>query len=269
MKDLIEFGGKISKKKEIASGLIGAIVLIILWQLITTINGGIISPKILPSPVNVLKSIPDLVEIGLFKEMWYTISLNLTGYVYAIIIAIPAGFLIGIYPLPRALFRKYIEAIRYLPLPATSGIFIAALGLGFDMKASFLAFGILIYILPVVTQRVLELQDPTNEKDNIYIQTGKTIGMTNWQQFRYIYWPYVMGKVYSDIRSLVAISYTYVTIAESLNKEGGIGAMISTLGRQSRTPEIYALLFIIILIGICQDYGCKKLEPVLFPYKRK
>lgn len=78
-----------------------------------------------------------------------------------------------------------------------------------------------------------------------------------------------MEKTYDDIRSLVAISYTYVVIAESLNKVGGIGAMISTFTRQSRMPEIYALLFVIVLIGILQDYLFKIFKPILFPYTKK
>lgn len=269
MKKLFSFGGTISKRATILTGVIGGLVLLVLWYLLT-MSGNIISPKILPNPVDVLKCIPGLItENNLFGNMWYTVRLNLLGYVYALVIAIPMGFMIGIYPLMRSMFQKPFEAIRFLPLPATSGIFIAALGLGFNMKAWFLAVGILIYVLPVVTQRVLDLQNPANEKDNVYLQTAKTLGMTKWQMFRYVYWPYVIEKVYDDIRSLVAISYTYVTIAECLNKEGGIGACISTLTRQSRIPEVYCLLFTIIVIGILQDQIFKVMKPVLFPHTKK
>lgn len=148
-----------------------------------------------------------------------------------------------------------------------SGIFIAAIGIGFDMKASFLAFGIIIYILPVVVQRVSELQNPANDKDYVYLQTISTLGATNWQKFRYVYFPYVMQRVSTDVINLTAISYTYIVIAETLNKEGGIGALINIMSRQSRTAEVYALLFLIIAIGILQDVLLKKLDVVLFPSK--
>ncbi len=267
MKELLKFGGTISKRKSMVTGIIGAIVLLFLWWAITSF--GMISPKILPNPVNVIKALPKLIaERNLFGNIWYTVRLNLLGYVYALVIAIPLGFIIGIYPLPRAMFQKPFEAIRFLPLPVTSGIFVTMFGLGFGMKASFLAFGILIYILPVVTQRVLDLQNPTNVKDNVYLQTATTMGMTNAQKFRYVYWPYVMEKIYGDIRSLVAISYTYVTIAENINKEGGIGATINTLSRQSDMSSVYCLLFIIILIGILQDWVFKLMDPVIFKHHK-
>ena len=87
--------------------------------------------------------------------------------------------------------------------------------------------------------------------------------------FRYVYWPYVMERVYNDIRNLTAVSYTYVTIAENINKEGGVGALIGVFSRQSRIPEVYALLFIIVIIGIIQDSLFRIMDPILFKHHGK
>ena len=267
--NLLQFGGEIPSRKSKIIGMIGAMVLLLLWYL-ATYSGNFISPGILPSPKRVITSFPELLKnYNLIGNMFYTVKLNWVGYFKAIVIGLPLGFIIGCFPICRALFQKYLEAFRYLPLPTVSGIFIAIFGLEFGMKSWFLGFGILIFLLPSIVQKILDLQNPSNIKDYVYVQTGKTLGMTDWQMFRYIYIPYVMEKTYDDIRSLVAISYTYVVIAESLNKVGGIGAMISTFTRQSRMPEIYALLFVIVLIGILQDYLFKIFKPILFPYTKK
>ncbi len=265
---MFKFGGSLSKTENIVIGLIGAVILVLIWYAVT--STGRIAGRILPNPVDVLHKFPVLVrDHNLMHNIGYTVSLNLTGYIIGLAVAIPLGFIISIFPVMDALFRKYFEAIRYLPLPAASGIFIAIFGLGFGMKAKFLAFGIIIFTLPALMQKITDLQNPANEKDYTYIESAKTLGMTSWQMFRYVYWPYVMDKLYQDIRSLVAISYTYVVISECFNKEGGIGAAISTFSRQSRTPEIYALLIIIICIGILQDQAFKLMEPVIFPYRKK
>lgn len=263
--ELFKFGGTATKKEELVTGIVGAIILLFLWWLVTA--AGIVSPKILPNPIDMLASIgPLFTESDLIPNIGYTIGLNLLGYLYALLIAIPLGFCIGIYPWLRCFFQKIIEAMRFIPMPVTTGLFIAAFGLSFNMKSWFLAVCILIYILPAVAEAVINLQNPLNAKDNVYLQTAKTIGMNNWQMFRYVYWPYVMQHIYGNIRSLTAISYSYVTIAESLNKVGGVGAMISVFSRQSRIPEVYALLFTIIIIGVIQDFIMKKLEPKFFPY---
>lgn len=266
MNELFKMGGNIGKKLDSTIFFIGLAILVIVWYMVTSL--GLISSRILPNPVDVIVSYKTMFfECELFKNAWYSIKLNLLGYFYALMIAIPLGFIIGIYPIGKSLFNKIFDAFRFIPLPATSGIFIAMFGLAYSMKASFLAFGILIYILPVVIQRVSELQNPANANDYVFLQTAKSIGMTNWQKFRYTYFPYVMGKVWTDVINLTAISWTYITIVEILNKDGGIGSLISTLTRQSRTPEVYALIFLIVIIGILQDMIFKGLDKLIFPYK--
>lgn len=267
IKKLFTFGGSLNTKEHTIAGVIGGICLFALWWLVTALE--LIPTKIFPNPLDVLASFPTLLgKSDLIGNMFFTVELNLLGYLVALLVAIPLGFLIGIYPAGQAMFQKPLEASRFIPLPAITGIFVAGLGLGFDMKATFMAVSILIYILPTLVQNVANLQDPANQKDNVYLQTAKTLGMGKWQMFKYVYWPYTMSRSYGSIRELTAISYTYVTIAEGINRVGGLGAMINIFTRQSRMPEVYALLFVIIMIGILQDTLLKKLEPILFPFKK-
>lgn len=246
--------------------LIGLVLLMLIWYLITYFQ--VLPSKILPKPVDVITSIPVMFkENDLLGNMWYSISLNFSSYFYAIIISLPLGLMIALVPINRIVFGKYIDSLRFLPIPALSGIFIAILGLGFNMKVSFLAFSLIIYILPAVANKVYDLQNPANDKDYVYLQTIKTLGASSWQKIRYVYFPYVTSKISSEIINLTGVSWSYVVIAELLNKDGGIGALINTMSRQSRTAEMYALLFLIIFIGVCQDIILRKADTVLFPYK--
>lgn len=266
-KNLFKFGCNISQKTSTIVSVIGFIMILVLWHVLTTTE--VINRKILPPPIDTVNAFVDLFITSTqgWKDLFYSIKLNLTAYVYALGISIPLGFIIGLFPLPKALFQRYTDALRFLPIPCVSGIFIACMGLGFTMKASFLAFGIILFILPSVVNHISNLQNPTNVNDYVYLSTIKTIGANNWQKFKEVYFPYTMGKVYSEIVNLTSITWTYLVISECLNKEGGIGASISTFARQSNTPAIYASLLVIILTGMLQDYSCKKLEKVLFPYK--
>jgi len=267
IKELFKMGGSVDKLTSTIIALIGLVILLAVWYLLT-MTGEIIPSKILPNPLAVIKSYGELfTDYDLAGNTWYSVQLNILGYVTAIVLALPLGFLIGMFPIARSLFSQYIDAIRFLPLTAITGIFIAWFGIGFDMKVYFLSFGILIYLLPIMVQRISELQNPSNSKDYVYLQTIQTLGATNWQKFRHVYFPYVTEKISEDIRVITAISWTYIIVAELLNKEGGIGAMIYTLGRQSRTPEVFALLFLIILIGFLQDRIFKYLDILLFPSK--
>ena len=216
---------------------------------------------LLPTPLRVLQAIPELVERDdLVGNALFSIRLNLLGYVVAVLVALPVGFALGLVPLLRGLFARIFDAYRFIPLTAVTGIFIMWLGLGSDMKVAFLAFGIVVYLIPVVVQRI-------NEVDDVYLNTVFTLGATSWQTVRTVYAPYVLSRVIDDVRVLTAISWTYITIVEMLNRGGGIGELIWTAKRQSRIDKAFAILIIIVAIGIVQDRLFAWLDRLLFPHK--
>ncbi|MEM7368567.1 MAG: ABC transporter permease subunit [Bacteroidota bacterium] len=216
---------------------------------------------IFPPPLKVLKSFKelhfeDLLIVNSLKSIW----LNLLGYVFAIAVSIPLGFLLGLIPFFRGLFGRIFDALRFVPLTAVTGIFVMWLGLGSEMKVAFLAFGILVYLVPVVVQRIDEVEE-------VYLKTVFTLGATNWQKIRSVYFPSVISRLSDDIRVLTAISWTYITIAEMLNRSGGIGELIWIARRQSRIDKAFAVLIVIVLIGILQDRLFLGLDRLLFPHK--
>ncbi len=216
---------------------------------------------ILPTPLQVVQAFPNLIqEEGLIPNTLLSIWRNLQGYFWAVLICIPLGFVIGLYPLFRGLFGKQVDALRYLPLTALVGLFITWFGIEERMKIAFLAFGIIVYLLPVVIQRIFEVED-------VYLKTTFTLGATDWQTIKTVYLPSVMSKLIDDIRVLTAISWTYIIIAELLNKDGGIGALIYTAGRRGQVPDVFAILLVIILIGFLQDRIFVYLDKRLFPHK--
>lgn len=271
IKKLFKFGGdsNFGRIKNTIVSVIGFGLIIMLWHFISAYE--IIPQKILPDPFNVLKSIPSLIkDYNMLGNLWFTVKLNLMCYVYAIVLSLPIGFLIALYPIGNILFGQYINYCRYLPLPAITAIFVAIWGLTFGMKMWFLTFAIMLYIVPTIVNKINDLQNPNNVKDNVYLQTISTLGATNWQKLRYVYFPYVTSSIANDIINLTAISYTYVVIAEMIYKDStinGIGALINTMIRQSYMAEAFALLFLIIVIGALQDFIFTKIAKKLFPYK--
>ena len=216
---------------------------------------------VLPPPPAVLKSYPELFTEDNFPvEALRSIWLNVQGYFWAISISLLLGFIIGLYPLFRGLFSKQTNALRYLPLTALTGVFILWFGIEDEMKIAFLAFGIIVYLLPVVVQRIDEVED-------VYLKTVFTLSATDWQTIRSVYIPAVMSKLMDDIRVLTAISWTYIIIAELLNRAGGIGSLIFIKARQGQLEKVFAILFIIILIGFFQDRVFMFIDRRLFPHK--
>ena len=274
IKGLFKFGGdsNFGKLTPVISA-IGILILIFLWWLEARLE--IIPTKILPGPFDVIGSLGRLVgENHLFGNIWFSVKMNLSAYVWAILISLPLGIIVTVFPALNLAIGRYISAIRFLPLPACVAIFIAISGLTYTTKLSFLVVALIIYIVPEVDNRVANLQNPSNDKDFVYLQTMRTMGASNFQIFRYVYWPYITSGVSGSIRSLLALSWSYVTISELIYKDGtinGIGALINTSIRQSDMAAAWACLFIVILIGVIQDILFKEGEKLLFPhmYNRK
>lgn len=255
-----------STSKKLLLNLLGLTVIICIWQIISSYE--IIPSRILPSPLSVIVSFKTLfIENNLINNGWYSIKLNLISYIYAIAISLPLGFIIALIPFNRIVFGTYVNTLRYLPIPALTGIFVAIFGITLGMKVSFLTFSLIIYILPSIANKIYDLQNPANDKDNVLLQTGLTMGMNNWQLLRYVYFPYVTSKVSDEIINLTGVSWSYIVICELLDRTQGLGGLISVMSRQSRTAEVFAILFLIIMIGIAQDFLFRKLDVLLFPFK--
>jgi NitT/TauT family transport system permease protein len=219
----------------------------------------------LPTPLQTIQAIPKLLntperEDNLAYSALHSVWLNLQGYFWAILIALPLGFMIGLMPVVRAMFSKPIDASRYLPLSALTGLFMLWFGLGDMMKVAFLGFGILVYMIPVVVQRI-------NEVDAPHLQTVYTLGASRWQTIRKVYLPSVLSKFIDDLRVLTAISWTYIIIAEILNRKGGLGSLIYIKSRKGETDGVFAILIVIILIGLLQDRIFAYLDKRFFPHK--
>ncbi len=216
---------------------------------------------LLPTPLSVVKSFSSLInQDKLIPNALKSIWLNIQGYVWAVLIAIPIGFIIALFPLFRGLFSRQVDAMRFLPLTALTGLFIIWFGIQDEMKVAFLAFGIIVYLLPVVVQRIYEVSD-------VYTKTVFTLGATNWHTIRTVYIPSVMTQLMDDIRVLTAISWTYIIIAELVNRAGGIGSLIYIKSRQGQVPKVFAILIVIIIIGLLQDMLFVYISKRLFPHK--
>ncbi len=296
---MFKLRGSLNRTQELVLGFIGLIIFIVLWWLAaeyfsiqkpiiegynsdisnTTIGLNVDSlaridsiayanatefekvHPLIPPPLKVFHSFAPLINKddllpNLQKSIWW----NLQGYIWAILIAIPLGFIIGLYPVFRGLFSKQVDAMRYIPLTILTGIFITWFGIYDKMKVAFLAFGIIVYLLPVVVQRINEVKD-------VYLKTVFTIGATDWQTIRSVYIPSVMSKLMDDIRVLTAISWTYIIIAELVNRQGGIGSLAYIKARQGQIEKVFAILIIIIAIGFLQDRIFAFLDKNLFPHK--
>ncbi len=252
--------------------IIGGIIFIAVWWLVTIVWN--LPRSVLPTPLDVVKAFPVLFlgheESVSFKDallnnvLWHigsSIYINTMSYIEAILIAVPIGFLIGLFGPIRAMWERLITALRYLPITAFISVIITWFGIAHLSMVQFLTLGLLVYLLPAVVQRIDEIEQ-------IYIDTAKTCGATRWQRITTVFWPLVVGRLSDDGKNLVPITWTYIIIAEGFNlNKGGLGALIGTYSRASRYDFVFALVILILIIGFCQDKIWTMVDRKVLPWK--
>jgi len=253
--------GSLPKKTRIIVEIVGAVIVLILWSAITDLFN-LFPTSILPSPLKVLISLKELhFDNALIRNALYSIKLNIYGLAEAVVFALPLGMIIGLIPTLRCISERYITIVRFLPLTALIGLFVAWFGIETNMKVQFLAFSIFLYLLPAVIEKV-------DNVENVYVQTARTLGASNWQTIKTIFMPAVISRSFDSIRVLAALSWTYIVVAEMANATGGgIGALTYICARQSRIDKVFAILIIILIIGYIQDVILLFLDRLFFPYK--
>lgn len=288
---MFKLRGEVKPNQTLLFSLLGFLLLLFVWFLLTRGETPIVQTGILPKPFSTCdtiminrtyenefgQAITETVEkkdhsvicaygemfssSDFFKNLCLSLGFNFGGYIIALLWSIPVAFIIGLFPVFRATFEPQVNAIRFIPLTAITSIFIAAFSINASLKINFLAFGIMIYLIPIIIQRIDEVKD-------VYLKTVYTIGASKWQTIRSVYLPSVLSRLSDDIRVLTAISWTYIIVAEGIGDQGGLGSMIYKTGqRMGRPDRTFAILIIFILIGIIQDKLFLYLDKKFFPFK--
>ncbi|MBK8699865.1 MAG: ABC transporter permease subunit [Saprospiraceae bacterium] len=259
---LFELRGEIKSRYFILLLVSGLLFILLVWLVLTSGETPLVPSGILPHPLKVVMAYADLWNNNeLLRNITTSYALNLGGYVKALLWSLPLGFLVGLIPLFRGSFQHIVNALRYLPLTAVTSLFIVWFGIYTEMKMNFLAFGIFLYLLPTIIQRIDEVED-------VYLTTVYTLGASKWQTFRTVYFPAVLAKLSDDIRVLTAISWTYIIVIENIGSEGGLGFLLhGPSARQGRVDKMFALLILIMIIGVVQDRVFLYLDKKFFPHK--
>lgn len=238
----------------------GFTVLVLTWMAVAAF---IDNKALCPSPIDVWRAFPALLkgqnvpitefqrpfsmEASILWHALYSFLLNVASYAVAIGIAVPVGFAIGLWGPIRAAVERELAGFRYLPITAFVGVFVAWFGISHSVKVAFLSSGLLVYLIPQVVQRI-------DEVEAVYHDTAKTCGATRWQRIRTVFWPLVAARLSDDCRNLVAITWTYLIVAEGFNLgQGGLGAHAIARGRAWQLDYVFAIVVIIAAIGWASD----------------
>jgi len=218
---------------------------VLLWWLVTTF--GNIDPKFLPSPAKVLEAFGRLWGTReLLKDTVASLWRVGVGFLFAAILSIPVGVLMGSFPSIRALLEPLFGLMRYMPAPAFIPVLILDLGIGEEPKVTLIFIGVFFF-------NSLMVMDTVKFVPKDLIEATYMLGGNRWEALTQVILPHVLPGILDACRINLAAAWQLVIVSELIAATEGLGRRISVAGRFLKTDEIFVGLIVIGVIGLAFD----------------
>ncbi len=250
----------VSKTQKIVSAVGIWLFFFGVWLLAT--ETGAVNQLLVPAPQKVLSALYELfVERGFVLDVGISIGRVVTAFLGAALLAIPLGVMMGTFPAMEAIFNPFVSAWRYLPAPSFIPVLLMWFGTGEAPKLALLFLGVVFFLTTLV-------MDHTKTVRSELIETALTLGARRGVVVRSVILPAVLPNIVVSMRQMLAVTWTYLVIAEIVASTTGIGAMMMRARRFLHTDEILAGIVVIGALGLTFDYLFARLHRLLFPYLR-
>jgi ABC-type nitrate/sulfonate/bicarbonate transport system permease component len=249
-------------RRLVGVGAIGVVVL--LWWLATTgfrSEDRLISPIILPSPAEVIRSFPSLLnDRALLQSIAATLKRVLIGFGLAASVGVPLGIVAGSWRVVEAAGAPLALFGRNLPVAALIPLTILWFGIDETQKVMFIFIACVPFIYSDAVAAVANVPDR-------YIETAKTLGASSIQIVRKVLVPLALPDIYNSLRHLFGLAFGYIMLAELINAQHGLGFLLMTSQRRGLSEHIILILLIIGLLAYAIDRLLFWFERGLFPYR--
>lgn len=257
----LEFKQPVSTRNKVLLGIAAWLLFLLGWHLAAT-SGSEANP-LFPSPVSVSDALWDLfAERGFHSDVLASLQRILISFGLAVLIAVPLGILMGAFPVIEAFFSPLVSAFRYLPAPAFIPLLLMWLGTGDTQKIALLMLGVIWFLVTLICDTVK--QTPVD-----FIETSRTLGGSRRSILWTVVVPSSLPGIVDTCRQMLAVSWTYLVIAEIVAATDGIGAMMMRARRFVHVDDIMAGILIIGALGLLCDLAFRGIYWLMFPYLRR
>jgi NitT/TauT family transport system permease protein len=225
--------------------------------------GGFVRPLFLPTPTAVLERAVFLYrEEILVRDIWISNVRVFSGFLMAMVVAIPLGMLAGNLPIFAAAVNPFMGFIRYMPVPAFIPLLVLYAGIDEAPK-------ILLIFIGTVVQMTIMVGDVTRRVQPELIRAAMVLGADSREIFRKVIWRGSLPGIVDVLRINLGFAWTYLVVAELVAANEGMGFRILRSQRFLQTDTIFLYILLIGLLGILFDFAFRQLHRFAFPWVRE
>lgn len=236
-----------------------ALFLLLLWQVLSATN--IISALFFPSPLRTLTALwNQMVEGQLWGPLGSTVSRMAWGWLAASVAGIVLGAMIAGSPVARAMLEPILDFMRPLPASAIIPVAILAFGLSGTMSTAVIAFGSIWPVLLASIQGFGAVSDRLAE-------VSAALEMSRRDRFFKISLPSALPDILAGAKVGLAIALILAVVTEMQASLPGLGQNILMAQRSFKTPDLYAGVLMLGVIGFATSVALQALERRLLKWR--
>lgn len=245
-------------------GLVSVVVIVGLWAVLTGFS--LVSPAKLPSLLDCGEAFLRLAwdaergESALWTATLSSVARVFMAGVLVVSIGVPVGVLMGASPSVNALLSPLVDPFRSAPVVAVLPILVMWLGIGEMMKITFLFLGAVVYLIPMVRDAMQAVQQQ-------YWIAARDLGATEWEAVWHAVLPMAKPRIADAITVSVSVMWTYITVAEYVNAERGLGQLIQNARRFSAMDQVFVGIFVIVALALVTYASMTWIKNKLYPWE--
>lgn len=215
---------------------------------------------LLPPPQDVLPRIWEGRQ-SLFNHSMITIQEILLGFGLSVVTAIPLGLLIALSPIAKRMLYPLLVFIQLVPKIAIAPLFVVWMGFGLTSKVM---LTLLLTFFPLLLASIAGFQI----LDQRLLYLTRSMGATTWQTFRYLRFPAALPVIFGGLKTSATIAATAAIVAEFVGSNNGLGYILLQGTANLDTTLVFAVLFLLTIIGLALNTIVEVVEYVMTPWQR-
>jgi NitT/TauT family transport system permease protein len=215
---------------------------------------------LLPPPEDVLPRIWES-RVSLLDHTWVTMQEIILGFGLSVVTAIPLGLLIALSPTAKRMLYPLLVFIQLVPKIAVAPLFVVWLGFGLTSKVM---LTLLLTFFPLLLASMAGFQI----LDQRLLYLTRSMGATTWQTFRYLRFPAALPVIFGGLKTSATIAATAAIVAEFVGSNKGLGYVLLQGTANLDTTLVFAVLFLLTIIGLALNTIVEVVEYVMTPWQR-
>lgn len=241
--------------------LLSVALFLVVWEIVARI--GVVNPLFLPPFSKVAVALWGMVESGvLFRHMVISLQRSLIGFGLGLAFAIPLGLLIGWYKGFERFIDPLIQTFRNLSVLALLPVFVLLFGIGETSKVAVVFWGVLWSVL-------LNTISGVKSTDLNLIKAARSMGISSFSLFVKVILPGALPSIMTGVRISATSSILVLIAAEMLGANQGLGYALYFYQANIKTPEMFAVIVVLAVLGVAVNYSLAAFEKRTFRYREE